>query len=65
MKRVLWVRSMGKGSKVGDVKGLVLSAGEAERSAEKNKGENVGDGPMGEECGFGGRENFLLLKTKS
>ena len=41
MKRVLWVRSMGKGSKVGDVKGLVLGSGEAERSAEKNNGQNV------------------------
>jgi hypothetical protein len=42
-----------------------VAAGEAERSAEKNKGENFGDGPMGEVCGFGGREKFLLLKTKS
>ena len=66
MKRVLWVRSMGKGSKVGDVKGLVLGSGEAERSAEKNNGQNVLGGPMGVEFGvFGGREKFLVLKTKS
>ena len=42
MKRVLWVRSVGKGSKVGDVKGLV-GAGEADKSAEKNKGQNFWD----------------------
>ena len=41
MKRVLWVRSVGKGSKVGDVKGLVLGSGEADKSAEKNNGQNV------------------------
>ena len=41
MKRVLWVRSVGKGSKVGEVKGLVLGSGEAERSAEKSNGQNV------------------------
>ena len=40
MKRVLWVRSVGKGSKVGDVKGLVLGSGEADKSAEKNNGQN-------------------------
>ena len=50
MKRVLWVRSVGKGSKVGDVKGLVLGVGEADKSAEKNNGENFWDGPMGVEC---------------
>jgi hypothetical protein len=43
MKRVLWVRSVGKGSKVGDVKGLVLGAGEADKSAEKNNGQNFWD----------------------
>ena len=37
MKRVLWVRSVGKGSKVGEVKGLVLGAGEADKSAEKKQ----------------------------
>ena len=42
MKRVLWVRSVGKGSKVGDVKGLV-GAGEADKSAEKNNGQNFWD----------------------
>ena len=31
-----------------------MAAGEAERSAEKNKGGNFGDGPMGKVCGFGG-----------
>ena len=29
-----------------------LVAGDAEKSAEKNKKEDFGDGPMGEECGF-------------
>ena len=43
MKRVLWVRSVGKGSKVGDVKGLVLGSGEADKSAEKNNGQNFSD----------------------
>ena len=42
MKIVLWVRSVGKGSKVGDVKGLV-GAGEVDKSAEKNKGQNFWD----------------------
>ena len=51
MKRVLWVRSVGKGSKVGDVKGLVLGSGETERSAEKNNGQKVLGGPMGVEFG--------------
>jgi hypothetical protein len=55
MKRVLWVRSMGKGSKVGDVKGLVLGSGEAERSAEKNNEQNVLDWPMGVEFGVFGK----------
>ena len=50
MKRVLWVRSVGKGSKVGDVKGLVLGSGEADKSAEKNNGHKWSDGPMGVEC---------------
>ena len=50
MKRVLWVRSVGKGSRVRDGKGLALGTGEAERSAEKNNGQKLSDGPMGVEC---------------
>ena len=52
MKRVLWVRSMGKGSKVGDVKGLVLGSGEADKSAEKTNGQAFSAGPMGREGWF-------------
>ncbi len=43
MKRVLWMRSVGKGSKVGDVKGLILGSEEADKSAEKNNGQNFSD----------------------
>ncbi len=43
MKRGLWVRSVGKGSKVGDVKGLGLGSGEADKNAKKNNGQNWSD----------------------
>ena len=43
VKRVLWVRSVGKGSKVGYVKGLVLGSGEADKSTEKNNGQKISD----------------------
>ena len=52
MKTVLWVRSVGKGSKVGDVKGLVLGGGEADKSAEKTNGQTFSAGPMGREGWF-------------
>ncbi len=38
---------------------MALGTGEAEKSAEKNNGQNSEDGPMGEEFGFLKGEKFL------
>ena len=47
MKMVLWVGSVGKGARVRDWKGLGWCMWEEEKSAEKNKGEESEDGPIG------------------